>query len=72
MLGVDEGGSASALLGLGDDVESNRGLAGGFWAIDLGDTTSGEAPDPKRQIERYGGGRDTTDSQVMRDAEFHD
>ena len=45
MLGVDEGGSATSFLGFGDDMETDGCFTTGFWSIDFGDATTGEAAD---------------------------
>ena len=52
VLGVDEDGDASVLLGLRDDVKTNRGLARSLRAEDLDDPTPRDPPDPERHVER--------------------
>ena len=61
MLGVDEGRLAAALLGLGDDVEGQGGLAGGLGAVDLDDPPAREAADAQGQVEGDRAGRDGLD-----------
>src|SRR5207237_24951 len=51
VLGVDEDGDASVLLGLRDDVKTNRGLARSLRAEDLDDPTPRDPPDPERHVE---------------------
>ena len=43
VLGVDEGGDAAQVLGLGDDVQGQRGLAGGLRPVDLDDAAARDA-----------------------------
>jgi hypothetical protein len=47
VLGVDEGGGAAELLHFGDDLQGERGLAGGFGAVDLDDPAAGRPPTPR-------------------------
>ena len=61
VLGVDERGDAAQALGLGDDVERQRGLARGLRAVDLGDPASRQAADAERHVERDGAGRNDGD-----------
>jgi hypothetical protein len=58
VLGVDEGADAAGLLGLGDGVERQRGLAGGLRAVDLDDAAAREAAHAERDVERHGAGGD--------------
>src|SRR5918997_1660469 len=61
VLGVHEGGEASGLLGLGDDVQGQSGLPARLGAEDLDDPAAGQAPDAQSQVERErprGDGRD--------------
>ena len=39
MLNVNEGGNATAALGLGDDVLGDRGLTRRFWPEDFADAS---------------------------------
>ena len=57
VLGVDEGGDAALLLGLGHGVERQRRLARGLGAVDLDDAAAGQAADAERDVEpeRAGG-----------------
>ncbi len=58
VLGVDEGGDAALLLGLGDRVQRQRGLAGRLRAVDLDDASPREAADAERDVEGDGARRD--------------
>ena len=51
MLGIDEAANAAALLRLGDDVQSERGLARGFRAVNLDDAAARQPADAERDIE---------------------
>ena len=51
MLRVDERGGTPLLLSLGDHVQRNGGLAGGFRPVDLHDPAAGDAADAKRIVE---------------------
>ena len=66
MLGVDEGAGAALLLGLGDDVQRERGLARAFRAVDFDDAALGQAADAERDIEAQRAGRDRFDLQRPR------
>jgi hypothetical protein len=73
VLGVDEGADAAAPLGLGDDVEGERGLAGRLRAVDLHHAATRHAADPERDVEpeRARGQRlDLLDGAIL--AELHD
>ena len=61
MFGIDEGADAAALLGFGDRLQRQRGLAGGFRPIDLDDAAPRQAADAKRDIEPQRAGRDRFD-----------
>ena len=50
MLGVDERDDAAHGLGLSQDFERERGLAGGLGAVDLYDAATGNASDAQRGI----------------------
>ena len=52
MLGVHERHLAAHLLGRGQDVQRQRGLAGGLRAVDLNDSAAGDAADAQRRIQR--------------------
>ena len=58
VLDVDVGGDAAAALGGRDDVVGERGLAGAFRAVDLGDAAAGQAADAEREVEGERAGRD--------------
>ena len=59
MFGVDIGGDAALLLDLGHDMQRQRGLAGGFRAVDLDHAAARQAADAERDVEaeRAGGNR---------------
>jgi hypothetical protein len=57
VLGVDEGGGAAALLALGDDLQRQRGLAGGLGPVDLDDAAARQAADAERDVEPQRAGR---------------
>jgi len=50
MLGIDEGADAAALLGLGNGLQRQRGLAGGLRPVDLDDPALGQPANAKRDI----------------------
>ena len=56
VLGVDQRRRAAGLLGLGDDVLREGGLAGSFGAKHLNYSTARQAAYPKRQVEGDGSG----------------
>ena len=58
MFGVDEPGDPPLPLGLGDDVERQGGLPGGFRAEDLGHPPPGDPADSERHVERQRARRD--------------
>ena len=57
MLGIDEGRRAAGALHLGDDLQRERGLAGGLRPEDLHDAAARQAADAERDVEaeRAGG-----------------
>ncbi len=57
MFGVDIGGDAALLLGLGHDMQRQRGLARGFRAVDLDDAAARQAADAQRDVEAQRAGR---------------
>ena len=71
-LGIDEGAVAALLLGFGDDVQRERGLARAFRAVDLDDAALGQATDAERDIEAQRAGRDRLDLHMLALAELHD
>ena len=73
VLGVDEGGEAAGLLGLGDDLQGDGGLAGGLRAEDLDDAAAGNAADAEGGVEGDGAGGDDGDrDDGLFGAEAHD
>ena len=66
VLGVDEGRDAAGLLGLGDDVQGEGGLAGGLRAVDLDDAAARHAADAERDVEGDGAGGDGLDLHLRR------
>ena len=73
VLGIDEGADAALLLGLGDGVQRERGLAGGFRPVDLDDTPARQAADAERDIEPERAGRNDVDiHRLVVLAELHD
>jgi len=72
MLGIDEGAGAAGLLRLGDAVQRERGLAGGFRPVDLDDPAAWQAADPERDVEAQGSARDRLDlDRALALAELH-
>jgi hypothetical protein len=61
VLGVDEGGDAAPLLGLGDDVEGQRRLARRFRPVDLHHPAAGDAADAEGDVEAQGSRGDHLD-----------
>jgi len=66
VLGVDEGAGAALLLGLGHHLQGERGLAGGFRAVDLHHPPLGQAAHAQGHVQAQGAGGD--DLQVLDDA----
>ena len=58
VLGVDEGRHPALALGLGDDVQGQGGLPGGFRAVDLDHPPAGHAADPQGQVQGEAAGGD--------------
>ena len=52
VLGVDERDLAARLLRLGEHVQRQRRLTGGFRPVNFDDTALGQAPDAEREVER--------------------
>ncbi len=71
VLGVDEGGGASGLLRLGDDVERERGLARAFRPVDLDDPAARKAADSERDVEAQRARRDGLDLDRLARAQLH-
>jgi hypothetical protein len=72
VLGIDEGGHAAGLLGVGEDGQREGGFTGGFRAEDLDDASAGDALAAQREIEREGAGGDAGDVVVGVLVETHD
>ena len=73
MLGVDERGQAARLLGVGDDVQHEGGLAGGFRAKDLDHASARNATHAQRQVHGQRAGGDDLDlPERTRVAQAHD
>jgi hypothetical protein len=72
VLDVDEGGEAALFLGLGDDAETEGGLAGGFRAVDLDDAALREAADAEGEVHGEGAGGERLDLHLGVAAEAHD
>ena len=58
VLDVDEGHLAALFLGLGEDVEGQRGLTAGFRSEHLDDTAARHTAHAQRQVEAEAAGRD--------------
>ena len=72
VLGVDERAGAAGLLRLGDAVQGERGLAGGFRPVDLDDPAARQAADAEREVEAERAGRDGVDlDRALALAELH-
>src|SRR5215212_7709327 len=72
VLGVDEGGEAPGLLGLGDHVQGEGRLAARLRAEDLDDAAPREAADAEGEVEGQGAGRDGGDPRPLFVAHAHD
>ena len=72
VLGVDEGGEAPGLLGLGDDVQGEGRLAAGLRAEDLHDAAPGDAAHAEGEVEGQGAGRNAGDLLALLVAHAHD
>ena len=58
VFGINEGGQAVSLLGLGHDVQRQGGLAARFRAVDLDDASARNTSDAECIVETDGAGRD--------------
>ena len=58
MLGVHKGHLAALFLRLRQNVQRQRGLAGGFRPVDLDDAPLGHAADAQRHVQRQRAGGD--------------
>src|SRR5882672_4266466 len=72
VLGVDEGGDPAQLLGLGDGVEAEGGLAARLRPVDLDDPAPGQAPDAEGDVEPERSGGDGVDADGGVVAQPHD
>jgi hypothetical protein len=61
VFGVDEGGGAAELLHLGDDLQGQGGLAGGFRAVDLDHPAARQAADAEGDVQAQRAGGDDLD-----------
>src|SRR5690606_29423096 len=61
VFGVDERAGAALALGLGDDLQRQRGLARRLRTVNLDDATARQPTDAKRDVERERTGRDDLD-----------
>ncbi len=71
VLRVDEGDRAAGPLGVGRQVQGQRGLAGGLRAVDLDHPAARDAADPERDVQGGGTGGDHLDRLVRLLAEAH-
>src|SRR5689334_17374659 len=73
MFGIDEGTDAALLLRLGEAVQRERGLAGGFRPVDFHNATARQSTDAERDVEPERAGRDRLDlHRLVVLAELHD
>ena len=72
VLGIHEGHLAAHLLGLGQYMQSQRGLTGGLRPVDLHDTATGQTADTQCQIQRQRAGGDGLHIQGTLRAVAHD
>src|SRR5690606_21200892 len=52
VLSVDEGSGSTSLLRVGDSVQRDSGLTGGFGSVDLDNATAGKPADAKSDVQR--------------------
>lgn len=71
-LGVDEGGIAPGLLGVGDGVQGDRGLTGGLRTVDFDDATARQAADAEGDVESEGTRGDHLDGGTVIIPQAHD
>jgi hypothetical protein len=64
--------SPPSFLGLGDDAETEGGLAGGFRAVDLDDAALGQAADAEREVHGERARRERLDLHLGVAAQAHD
>ena len=73
VFGVDEGGMAAEFLRFGDHVQSERGLAAGFRAVDFDHAAAREAADAESGVNRdAAGGNDVDRDEHVAVAQAHD
>ena len=72
VLGVDEGGIAPGLLGVGDGVQGDRGLTGGLRTVDFDDATARQAADAEGDVESEGTRGDHLDGGTVIIPQAHD
>ena len=72
MLCVDERGEPASGLDTRDGVQRHRGLAGGFRAIDLNDSTTRQTADTQGHVQRDRSGRNNLDGRAAFLAQSHD
>ena len=72
VLNVNEGGEATAFLGLGDRREREGGFAGGFRTEHFDDSAAGESADTEGAVDEQIAGRDDIDIDAVSIAEAHD
>ena len=71
MLNINKRDLAAHLLGLGQNLQCQRGFTGGFGAVDLNDTAAGHAADAQRQIQAQTAGGDGIDLHRDIGAQLH-
>ena len=72
VLRVDVGACAAGLLGVGDDMETDGRLTGGFGAVDFDDAAAREAADAHGDVKGHGARRDHWNFDVGLVAQPHD
>ncbi len=72
VLGIDEGSDAATLLGVGDDVETERRLAGRFRPEDFEDSAAGNADAAEGDVEGQRAGGDAVGGGAGGAVELHD
>ena len=72
MLGIHKGDFAAALLGLSQNVQGKRRLAGGFRTVDLDDTAAGQAADAEGGVQCKRTGRNGVYIHFRTVAKTHD
>jgi len=73
VLGINEGGRSTLLLGLGDDVQRQGRLSGRLRSVDLHHASPGDAAHPEREVQGHCPGRDGVDVSLgRRVVQLHD